>query len=114
VGIEEITTRLKRVEGQVRGLQRMVEDERDCEAILTQLMAARAALDRVGLLIADDFVQRCFTTSQGDAARERVSRVLTLVFSRFSIPVQEEDLSLNKLFEPSKEEDNHGKADSNN
>ena len=57
MGTEEITNRLKRVEGQVRGLQRMVEEERDCEAILTQLMAARAALDRVGLLVADNFVQ---------------------------------------------------------
>jgi DNA-binding FrmR family transcriptional regulator len=114
VGIEEITTRLKRVEGQVRGLQRMVEEQRDCEAILTQLMAARAALDRVGLLIADDFVERCFTDSVGDVARGRVSRVLTLVFSRFSIPVQEEDLPLDNLFEPSKEEDNHGEADSSN
>ena len=47
MGTEEITNRLKRVEGQVRGLQRMVDEHRDCEAILTQLMAARAALDRV-------------------------------------------------------------------
>ncbi len=110
MGVEEITRRLKRVEGQVRGLQRMVEEERDCEAILTQLMAARAALDRVGLLIADDFVQRCVTTSEGNVARERVSRVLTLVFSRFSIPAQEEDLPLSNIFEPSKEEENHGET----
>ena len=40
---EEITNRLKRIEGQVRGLQRMVGEERECEAILTQVMAARAA-----------------------------------------------------------------------
>jgi len=82
----EITNRLKRVEGQVRGLQRMVETERDCEAILTQLMAIRSALDKVGLLIADSFVQECVMTSDGELARERMSRVLELVFSRFSIP----------------------------
>jgi DNA-binding FrmR family transcriptional regulator len=91
MGTAEITNRLKRVEGQIRGLQRMVEDQRDCEAILTQLMAARSALDRVGLLVADNFVQQCLTTTNEDLARERVGRVLELVFSRFSVPVIEED-----------------------
>lgn len=86
---EEITNRLKRVEGQIRGLQRMVEEQRECEAILTQLMAARAALDRVGLLVADNYVQECVLTADGDLARQRVGRVLELVFSRFSIPVSE-------------------------
>jgi DNA-binding FrmR family transcriptional regulator len=58
VGAEEVTNRLRRVEGQVRGLQRMVEEDRECEAILTQLIAARGALDRVGLLIAKRYVVR--------------------------------------------------------
>lgn len=84
---EEITNRLKRIEGQVRGLQRMVSDERDCEAILTQLMAARAALDRVGVLIAREFVHECMVTDDPDLARDRVGRVMNLVFSRFSVPV---------------------------
>jgi DNA-binding FrmR family transcriptional regulator len=86
MGAEEITNRLKRIEGQIRGLQRMVEEQRDCEAILTQLMAARAALDRVGLLVTENFVQECVMTADGDIARERVGRVLELVFSRFSMP----------------------------
>ena len=86
MGAEEITNRLKRIEGQIRGLQRMVEEQRDCEAILTQLMAARAALDRVGLLVAEDFVQECILNAEGDQSRQRVGRVLELVFSRFSVP----------------------------
>ena len=90
MGTEEITNRLKRIEGQVRGLQGMIEEQRDCEAILTQLMAARAALDRVGLLVADNFVQECLLTAEGDVARQRVGRVLSLVFSRFSIPPAED------------------------
>jgi DNA-binding FrmR family transcriptional regulator len=99
MGIEEITNRLKRVEGQVRGLQRMVEEQRDCEAILTQLMAARAALDRVGLLVANNFVQDCVLTTDGDLAHERVGRVLELVFSRFSVPTVPET-----EFKPAEEE----------
>jgi CsoR family transcriptional regulator, copper-sensing transcriptional repressor len=103
----EITNRLRRVEGQVRGLQRMIEEQRDCEAILTQLMAVRAALDRVGLLIADSFVRDCVLTSDGQLARERMGRVLEMVFSRFSLPTAgtpEADS------EPTQEDPNHDQA----
>lgn len=86
---DEITNRLKRVEGQIRGLQRMVDDGRDCEAILTQLMAARAALDQVGLIVADNFVQDCVLAADADIARERAGRVLSMVFARFSVPFHE-------------------------
>jgi DNA-binding FrmR family transcriptional regulator len=91
MGKEEITNRLKRIEGQIRGLQRMVDEGRECEAILTQLMAARAALDQVGLIVADSFVQECVLTADTDAARERIGRVLAMVFSRFSVPLIEAD-----------------------
>jgi DNA-binding FrmR family transcriptional regulator len=111
MGTEEITNRLKRVEGQIRGLQRMVEEQRDCEAILTQLMAARAALDRVGLLTAESFVRECMVTSDPTEARQRVGRVLELVFSRFSVPVMEEGtLSITSPKSP-KEEQTRGETD---
>lgn len=90
MGKDEITNRLRRIEGQIRGLQRMIEEQRECEAVLTQLMAARAALDRVGLLVADNYVRQCVLTESGDLARERVARVLELVFSRFSVASIEE------------------------
>ena len=105
----EITNRLRRVEGQVRGLQRMIEEQRDCEAILTQLMAVRAALDRVGLLIADNFVQDCVLTADGELARERIGRVLELVFSRFSLPMAMADTP-GADFEPIQEDPNHDQA----
>jgi DNA-binding FrmR family transcriptional regulator len=103
MGTEEITNRLKRVEGQIRGLQRMVEEQRECEAILTQLMAARAALDRVGLLVAENFVRECLLTADGDVARQRVGRVLELVFSRFSVPVVEQESDAGDLVRPTEE-----------
>lgn len=101
---EEITNRLKRVEGQIRGLQRMVEEGRECEAILTQLMAARAALDRVGLLVATSFVQDCLLTADGDLASQRVGRVLELVFSRFSVSAAEESTLPGAPIKPIEEE----------
>ena len=81
----------------------MVEEQRDCEAILTQLMAARAALDRVGLLVAESFVQECVMTAEGDLARERVGRVLELVFSRFSVPVEASESIREDLVRPHEE-----------
>lgn len=100
----DITRRLKRVEGQIRGLQRMVEDERDCEAILTQLMAARAALDGVGMLILDEFVARCLQTTDSAEAQQRVGRIVKLIFSRYSVPRIEEEPSQEKPAEPGQEE----------
>ena len=71
----------------------MVEEQRDCEAILTQLMAARAALNRVGLLIADEFVRECVMTTDSALVQQRMSRVLELIFSRFSVPATVEGVS---------------------
>ncbi len=55
-----IYQRLRRLEGQMRGLQRMVHEKRDCVEILTQVIAARAALDRVGLAILQGKINDCF------------------------------------------------------
>jgi DNA-binding FrmR family transcriptional regulator len=51
--------RLKRIEGQVRGLQNMIEEERYCIDILTQVAAVRAALDGVALGVTEDHVRHC-------------------------------------------------------
>jgi DNA-binding FrmR family transcriptional regulator len=52
-------TRLRRIEGQVQGLQRMIESGRECEQVLTQLMAIRSSLDQVGLILMEDHIGRC-------------------------------------------------------
>jgi CsoR family transcriptional regulator, copper-sensing transcriptional repressor len=104
MGVDEITNRLKRVEGQVRGLQRMVEEGRECEAILTQLMAARAALDRVGLLVAENFVQDCVQSTDGSLTPQRVGRMLEMVLSRFSVPLMEDDPFSEEADKPTTEE----------
>jgi DNA-binding FrmR family transcriptional regulator len=82
----------------------MVEGQRDCEAILTQLMAARAALDRVGLLVAESFVQECLVSADGELSSKRLGRILEMVFSRFSVPASAETLSLDQPLESNTEE----------
>jgi len=68
---------LKRVEGQVRGLQRMVEDDEYCIDVLAQVSAATGALQRVAVGLVDDHVQHCVTDAlAGDdpeLAREKVT-----------------------------------------
>ncbi len=54
-----IVSRLRRIEGQVRGLERMVEDDRYCIDILTQISAVSTALDGVALKILDGHVEHC-------------------------------------------------------
>lgn len=88
---QEITARLKRAEGQIRGLQRMVDEEQDCEAILVQLMAARSALDKVGLLIVSNYIDQCFP-DEDPKTKERVLRPLQFILSRYSPPLKSEEV----------------------
>ena len=66
---EQLVARLKRVEGQIRGIQGMVQDDRYCIDILTQISAAQAALDKVALGLLDDHAQHCVLgADHGDRA----------------------------------------------
>ena len=72
---EQYLTRLRRIEGQVRGLQRMVEDDKYCIDILTQVSAATKALQSVALGLLDDHLAHCVAEAAaegGDTAAEKV------------------------------------------
>jgi DNA-binding FrmR family transcriptional regulator len=79
---EALLRRLKRIEGQVRGLQRMVEEERYCIDILTQLSAATAALDGVGLRVMEDHVRHCVREGGDEKVDELMGAVERLVRTR--------------------------------
>ena len=63
-----LINRLRRVEGQSRGLQRMIEQNRPCEEIFTQLAATKAALDRVGVLLISLKMRECLVEESGGDA----------------------------------------------
>jgi DNA-binding FrmR family transcriptional regulator len=70
-----LIARLKRIEGQVRGLERMVDEDRYCIDVLTQVNAARAALEKVGLILLNGHVNHCVAGAirsgdPGDKVRE--------------------------------------------
>ena len=75
--------RLRRVEGQVRGIASMVEDGRYCVDILTQLQAARAALARIEREILDDHANACVAAAAAsddkDAQREKLGELTELL-----------------------------------
>ena len=75
---EEIITRLRRVEGQIRGVQSMLQQDRDCEEIITQLMAARAALDKIALAMMDEYIEECLHSPEKGLDKEKLLRTLRL------------------------------------
>ena len=67
----KILNRLRRLEGQVRGLQKMVDDERSCQEVLTLLAGVRSALDATADAILENYLDRCqadFKGGEGDIA----------------------------------------------
>jgi CsoR family transcriptional regulator, copper-sensing transcriptional repressor len=82
-GKDDLLKRLRRVEGQVRGIERMVADERYCIDILTQISAATTALDAVGLKILGEHVESCvagaLASGDKDAAKAKSSELLAAV-----------------------------------
>ena len=80
---ETLVKRLHRIEGQVRGIERMVEDDRYCIDILTQIAAVDTALEAVALRILDDHVQHCVVDALSSvdkrAATEKTEELLAAV-----------------------------------
>ena len=62
---DQLLDRLARIEGQVRGVAKMVEDDRYCIDVVTQINAARAALDKVALGLVDGHVRHCLVEGLG-------------------------------------------------
>ena len=62
---DQLRDRLARIEGQVRGVARMVEEDRYCIDVLTQISAIQAALDRVALGLLDDHARHCLVGGHG-------------------------------------------------
>ena len=84
----ELLNRLRRIEGQVRGIERMVEDEAYCLDVLQQVEAMTAAADSVALLLLEDHIDGCLThaieTGQGEPYVDEVMTVVRRALGRRS------------------------------
>lgn len=83
---KRIQNRLKRLEGQIRGLQAMVEGDKDCDAILTQVMAAKSALNHVGLLIIGHSMKTCLSRSDAVDKDEIIDEALGVLMRYVNLP----------------------------
>jgi DNA-binding FrmR family transcriptional regulator len=76
---DALRKRLARIEGQVRGIAKMVEDERYCIDVLTQISAVQKAIDAVALGLLDGHVRHCVVGATGDARVERLDELMDAV-----------------------------------
>jgi DNA-binding FrmR family transcriptional regulator len=78
-----LQARLARIEGQVRGIQRMVDEDRYCIDVLTQVTAVKAALDKVALALLGDHVSRCVVDAVREGNGEQKVKELTTAIGRY-------------------------------
>jgi CsoR family transcriptional regulator, copper-sensing transcriptional repressor len=76
---DQLANRLSRIEGQVRGIQRMVDEDRYCIDVLTQISAVQAALDKVALGLLDGHARTCVIGAAADEQAERTDELMASV-----------------------------------
>jgi CsoR family transcriptional regulator, copper-sensing transcriptional repressor len=76
---DQLQKRLRRIEGQVRGVQRMVDEDRYCIDVLTQISAIQAALDKVALGLLDDHAHTCVVSAEPEQRDERTDELMAAV-----------------------------------
>lgn len=78
-----LVNRLKRLEGQIRGLQTMIESGKECQAILTQILAAKSALNQVGMHVIGHAMKECLIDEQVTDRDELIDEAIK-VFMKYS------------------------------
>ena len=76
---DQLLKRLRRIEGQVRGVQNMVDEDRYCIDVLTQISAVQAALDKVALGLMDDHARHCVIDGPDELKDDRTEELMSAV-----------------------------------
>jgi CsoR family transcriptional regulator, copper-sensing transcriptional repressor len=76
---DQLQTRLRRIEGQVRGVERMVEEDRYCIDVLTQIAAIQAALDKVALGLLDGHAHTCVIGAEPQEQDARTAEMMAAI-----------------------------------
>lgn len=79
---DQLLKRLRRLEGQVRGVQGMVEEDRYCIDVLTQISAIQAALDKVALGLVDEHMRHCVVGGHGQGSPEELTDEVMAAMAR--------------------------------
>lgn len=79
---DQLRSRLRRIEGQVRGIQHMVDEDRYCIDVLTQISAIQAALDKVALGLLDGHVRHCVTEAAAEGRSDEMATEMMAAVGR--------------------------------
>lgn len=82
--VEAVTKRLNRIEGQIRGIAKMVEEDKPCEAILVQIGAAKAALHKTGQTILEGHLSNCVLSAVKAGDEEESIKKFMAALEQFS------------------------------
>jgi len=74
------TNRLSRVEGQIRGISKMIDEDRDCTDVVTQLSAVKAGIDKIITLMVTENLMHCVSEENAEDQKEKVKVALNLIF----------------------------------
>lgn len=80
---KSILLRLRRIEGQVRGVQRMIEEEAECSEIMNQIAAIKSAVNHVGILVFENHARDCIYRSINEADNEEIFNEIVKMMGRF-------------------------------
>lgn len=83
---KDVLDRLARIEGHVRGLRRMVEEDKDCPELLLQVAAVRAALNQVGRIMLEDHMETCVLEATKEGKSEKAIAELKDALIKFINP----------------------------
>ena len=82
--VEAVTNRLKRIEGQIRGLMKMIEEGKSCEEILIQISSAKTALHKTGQVILEGHLHHCVLDGIREGKEEETIKKLSSAIEQFS------------------------------
>jgi DNA-binding FrmR family transcriptional regulator len=75
----DLGKRLRRLEGQVRGVQKMLDEDRECQEIVQQLAAIRAAAHQANLILVRSYAAECLITGSNDEAQDAVNKLVDVL-----------------------------------
>lgn len=82
--VDAVTKRLKRIEGQIRGIIKMIEDDKSCEEILIQIGSAKSALHKTGQVILEGHLHHCVLDGIREGKEEETVKKLSSAIEQFS------------------------------
>jgi len=82
--LPDLIKRLKKIEGQIRGIQSMIEDHKYCVDILIQIAAARSALNKVGMIVLEEHIRGCVAEALETSAKDKKITELVDVVLKFT------------------------------